>query len=110
MGRQPSKKRGVVHEAWTLPDLRKPVDMSKLESPGSYLSTEESAAHKLARAIHYSESDACSVSWDAQKRAQEYINKKGLAAALTLATELEGQRAKADERGASDDDPNEGEP
>jgi len=85
-------KRGVVHETWHLPDLRAPVDMRATCEPhrvGTYLTTEESAALRLASAIHFAESTCVAVSWSAQERAQDYINAHGLADALTEATRLE---------------------
>jgi hypothetical protein len=46
------------------------------------------AVQDLARAIHRSESTACSVSWPAQEQARAYFNEHGLAATLDEARRL----------------------
>lgn len=65
------------------------ADLSKLKPAGTYLTTEESAAHRLARAIHAAESASCVTSWSAQERAQEFYNEHGLAPTLNECERLE---------------------
>lgn len=49
---------------------------------GSVPGPEVRAVHDLARAIHYSESTECSVSWEAQERAREFFNLHGFVKTL----------------------------
>jgi len=58
------------------------ADLRTLHPAGHYPSTEDRAALQLAQAIHFSESDHCVVSWEAQERAEEFFNAHGLAATL----------------------------
>ena len=76
------KARGIVHETWVLPDLRRLVDLGAIKPIGSYPSVEEKAAMELAEAIHYSRSTDSAVSLAAQEEAQSFINTRGLAATL----------------------------
>jgi hypothetical protein len=85
-------KRGVMNETWHLPDLRRPVDLSKLGVPGTYPDVEEKAAWQLARAIHAAESTSFVTSWSAQVQAQAFINSHGLKATLDESTRLEALR------------------
>jgi hypothetical protein len=50
--------------------------------PGHYDNTEDKAARELSLAIHVSESTSCVVSWEAQKKAQDYFNEHGLGSTL----------------------------
>jgi hypothetical protein len=53
--------------------------------------TDERAVMRLSRAIHWAESEDCSVSWSAQERAASYFNEHGLAKTLAEAFRLEGE-------------------
>ena len=66
------------------------ADLHKLHPAGHYPGVEDRAALRLARAIHYSESRHCSVSWSAQQRAEEFFNEHGLSATLDECERLEG--------------------
>lgn len=66
------------------------ADLKTLRPVGSYPGVEDRAALELARAIHRSESDAVSVSWSAQQRAQDFFNEHGLVATLDECERLEG--------------------
>jgi hypothetical protein len=64
------------------------ADLHTQHQAGHHPNTEDRAAMHLASSIHYSESDHCVISWDAQKRAQDFFNSKGLAATLDEITRL----------------------
>ena len=94
-----TKTKGIMSEAWHLPDLRAPVDMRAMCGPdrvGTVPNVEECSALRLASAIHFAESTNVAVSWSAQERAQDYINTHGLAKALDEATRLEALTLGAD--------------
>ena len=67
------------------------ADLRTLHPAGHYPCIEDRAALQLAEAIHYSESDHCVVSWEAQELAEEFFNSKGLAATLDEINRLEGK-------------------
>ena len=68
------------------------ADLHTLRQPGTYLGVEDSAALRLARAIHYAEDTHCVTSWSAQERAQDYFNEHGLGATLDECERLEQLR------------------
>jgi hypothetical protein len=70
------KRKGIAHAE------PPKVDFRKLDQPGDYPGVEEKAARDLARAIHWSESTDCSISWSAQERAMNFYNQHGFAATL----------------------------
>lgn len=65
------------------------ADLAKLHPAGTYANTEDRAAMRLARAIHFAESTCVSVSWNAQTRAQAFYNANGLARTLDESARLE---------------------
>ena len=68
------------------------ADLHTLQQPGSYLSTEDSCALRLARAIHGAESTSCVTSWSAQVRAENFYNTFGMSASLDECVRLENLR------------------
>ena len=65
------------------------ADLHKQPDAGHYPNVEDKAARELSMAIHVSESTHCVVSWEAQKRAQDYFNEHGLGATLDEIARLE---------------------
>ena len=68
------------------------ANLRKLYATGTYLNTEDSCAHRLARAIHAAESTSCVTSWSAQERAEAYYNANGLARSLDECERFEALR------------------
>jgi len=68
------------------------ANLETLHAAGTYATTEDSCARRLARAIHATESTDCCTSWSAQERAQAYFNQHGLARALDECARLEALR------------------
>jgi hypothetical protein len=68
------------------------ANLQTLHPAGSYPGVEDSAALRLARAIHANESTHCVTSWSAQARAMDFFNTHGLVATLDEAERLEALR------------------
>jgi hypothetical protein len=68
------------------------ANLRKMYATGTYLNTEDSCAHRLARAIHAAESTSCVTSWSAQERAETFYNANGLARSLDACERFEALR------------------
>ncbi len=78
------------------------ADLRKLHPAGTYQNTEDRAASRLARAIHFAESTNVATSWSAQERAQEFYNTHGLSKTLDYAARMEAVSLEEIERELSE--------